>query len=83
MDTFQIRQWIIDSLPMLGFTCVELCGERILLRDGCYVGRAFDFDGVHAVWVPADKHVKFFTDDGAELETIPLPSDVDAPSQAG
>jgi len=83
METFQVRQWIIDSLPLLGFSCVDLCGERILLRGGCYVGRAFDFEGVQAVWSPAEKHVKFYRDDGTMLDTIPLPSDVEAPSRAG
>jgi hypothetical protein len=68
----RVRQLVLESLVDFGVMRAVPCGETLLLRDGFYCGRSFNFEGVRAVWMTEAHQVKFFSDGGRWLGTIDL-----------
>ncbi len=46
------------------------CQESILIRDGFYCGRRFNFADYHAIWFVEEGHVKIFAESGELLAKI-------------
>ena len=65
-----IRQAVIDTASELGVPEPAIFRMVVLTRDGYCVGQRFLFDGVQAVWLMTESIIRFFTDDGALLETV-------------
>jgi hypothetical protein len=65
-----IEQIIQQALGELGFANPVVRGQTLLLRDRQLVGRRFCFEGVEAVWLTAERQIKFYNDQGECLRVV-------------
>lgn len=68
----RIRDTIRARLVALGGSPDWAAQETLLIRDGCFCGRRFDNDGLHAVWFAEENEVKFYDRRGAVVEVLDL-----------
>ena len=69
-DASSVREIILNMLPELGMDSADFC-ETILIRDGHYAGRRFEFAGGRAIWFVNEDQVKFYSE-SALLKTLRL-----------
>jgi len=68
----RIRELVLQSVPDFGVGSPIPCGETVLLRDGTYFGRSFQFEGLRAIWLAEANQLKFYSESGHWLGTIEL-----------
>jgi hypothetical protein len=66
MEIAQIRQAVLQALAEYGVTATEPNWETLLITDGRYVGRRFEFEDVRAFWF-RERHVVEFYDHSWQL----------------
>ena len=66
----QIEQVLQAGLSELGMPDLASHRTTLLIQDGYYVGRRFVFDRVQAVWLTAEKVVRFYDDNGHVLKSV-------------
>ena len=66
----QIEQALQAGLSELGMPDLASHRTTLLIQVGYYVGRRFTFDGVQAVWLTAEKVVRFYDDNGQVLKSV-------------
>jgi hypothetical protein len=65
-----IEQIIQQALGELGFANPVFRSQTLLLRNRQLVGRRFCFEGVEAVWLPAERQIRFCNDQGELLRVL-------------
>ena len=63
-----IRDFIVGRLAELGIPDPGPCSEIVLINDGFFLGRRFEFETVQAVWFSEADEVKFYSADGKFLQ---------------
>ena len=72
MDTQYVRQVVIDSLRQFGADSTHPIWETLVIADGRYLGRQFEFYTLRAIWF-WDRHAVEFFDKNSILLVIELP----------
>ena len=70
MTPAAVRQQVSDALAQLGLVEIELQYETILVRDGFYIGRRFEFGVVQAIWSAESGTVRIFADGAKPIAEI-------------
>ncbi len=70
MPSPAIRELVFQTVKQLGCESTTLLGEIILIRDGQYAGRRFEFEGLRAVWWIGAGRIDFHADTGALLRSV-------------
>lgn len=70
MDSAAIRRLVTELLPELGCPKAEPNWETILLADGSYLGRRFEFDTVRAYWYVATNTIEFYSSTWELLKSV-------------
>ncbi|MCU0958992.1 MAG: hypothetical protein MUF48_02710 [Pirellulaceae bacterium] len=68
----QIRTLIRDTFAELGGASDTAPRESVLIRDGCFCGRRFEWDGLQAVWFAEEGEIKFYDRSGARVRVVAL-----------
>jgi len=71
-----VRRQVREVFKKQGAVNLDDCCETILIRDGFYCGRCFNFGNRRAIWFVEEKVIKFYGEDGefaASLGTDNLP----------
>ena len=63
-----IRERIHRFYSDLGMPFPVAPNESILLNDGYYCGRRFEYDGLNAIWFIEENEIKFYDRDGTLLQ---------------
>lgn len=74
MDVEAIRQRVVDALPELGYEKTDPNWETLLIVDGTYTGRRFEFDDLRAYWFVERQAIEFYGAEWQLLRTIELQS---------
>jgi hypothetical protein len=72
MDTEYVRQVIIDSLLQFGADSSDPIWETLVISDGRYLGRQFEFHAIRAIWCWDRSSVEFFDKNSTFLGEIML-----------
>jgi len=67
-----IRQLVAQTLLTLGAGGDEQPRESLLIQDGLYCGRRFEFSSSYAIWRAEQDEVTFYHTDGSFLRAIGL-----------
>jgi len=62
-----IRERIHGFYSELGLPFPVGANESILLNDGYYCGRRFEYDGLNAIWFIEENEIKYYDRDGTLL----------------
>jgi hypothetical protein len=73
-QTHSIHGDVTAILTEMSIPTASLC-HTILLRDRCFVGHKFRFDGGYAMWLAETNTVEIYDDDRKLLKTVTFPSD--------
>jgi len=65
-----IYRLIRETLTELSGTPAQSLHETILIRDGFFCGRRFQWESHTAVWFAEEQQIKFYGPDGALCERI-------------
>jgi hypothetical protein len=68
----RVRHWIAEQLSQLSSQSVGAMHETILIRNGLFCGRKFQWLGYEVVWFLEEDQVKFFGPCGNLLSTASL-----------
>jgi hypothetical protein len=74
-----VRRVIDRAMHALGMTADAPPRETILIRDGLFCGRRFEWEDFSAVWFAEENQVKFYGPDGAVLRVLAVETPTDAP----
>jgi hypothetical protein len=69
MDAAAIEHLAMEQISQLGMS-TQLASQAILLHNGFYYGRQFQFADARAVWCAADKRLTIFAADGRPIQSI-------------
>jgi hypothetical protein len=70
----EIRELVFQTVRQLRGESSTLLGETILIRDGQYAGRRFEFDGLEAVWRTDTGRIDFHADSGVLVRSLVVES---------
>jgi hypothetical protein len=70
MPSTSIREILFRTVQELGYDSSAIQGEIILIRDGKYAGRRFEFDGLRATWSIEGSRIDFHTESGELLRGV-------------
>jgi hypothetical protein len=59
-----IDDLVLSTLARLGVPVPCTVIETLLVRDRCFLGRKFSYDGGYAIWLPGSDVVEFYDDSG-------------------
>ncbi len=65
-----VRQHVLESFRQLGATTEALSDESLLIRDGYYCGRRFQFEDFEARWFAEANTIEIFSGDGSVVESV-------------
>ncbi|HUY36076.1 MAG TPA: hypothetical protein VMV69_25275 [Pirellulales bacterium] len=70
-STQAIRELVFQTVRQLGCESATVLGETILIRDGKYAGRRFEFvDGLEALWLIDADRIDFHAGSGELLRSL-------------
>ena len=55
-----IRDLVVGVLTELGVPSPSAVIQTLLVRDGCFVGHSFRFDGGYAIWCVGSPAIEFY-----------------------
>lgn len=65
-----IREILFRNVQELGYESAPVLGEIILIREGKYAGRRFEFEGLRATWWIEASRIDIHTDSGELLRRV-------------
>jgi hypothetical protein len=65
-----VREFVMNTLCLLGFGKAKSLGEQLVCLDNSYVGVRFTFEGVSAIWLNDASIVRFVDDAGKVLKVV-------------
>jgi hypothetical protein len=77
-----IRQFVARTFWHLGASGDEQPRESILIHDGSYCGRRFEFSQGYAVWLAEGNKITFYRADGSFLRAASIPESEPMPHRA-
>ena len=69
-----IYERVEATIRAAGLPVSDTMIRTILLRDRCFLGEKYRFDGGFAIWWAKEKTVQVFDDDGELLHTAEFPT---------
>jgi|694.fasta_scaffold00106_26 hypothetical protein len=68
----RVRQAIHEQLAQIAAQTVESIHETILIRNGLFCGRKFQWSGYEVIWFLEEDQIKFYGPCGNLLTTTPV-----------
>jgi hypothetical protein len=67
-----LQELVVATLVEIGMPVPTDIVQSTLLKDGCFVGHKFRYDGGHAILIAASGVLEFFSADGTLLHRIAI-----------
>ena len=80
-NTNDIQELVVATLAQLGIAASVSLFATLLVRDGCFIGHKFHFDGGYALWGTGWNSIEFYGEDGKLLKMVAVRKDVRCPDR--
>ena len=79
MSVQEVRELAVKTLNELGFAEAKASSENLLIKDGCYLGCRFRFEGISVIWLEEAGLLKFIDDAGKLRKVVRLAASRECP----